>query len=52
VIKGLSSVAVPLRAAAQPAAALAVVYADRGTDTAAVAARLGQAAVAVLRELG
>jgi DNA-binding IclR family transcriptional regulator len=52
VIKGMSSVAVPLRVPAQPAAALAVVYLDRSTDTAVVAARLRQAAAAVLRELG
>jgi DNA-binding IclR family transcriptional regulator len=51
VIKGLSSVAVPVRVPGQPAAALAVVYLDRGTDTAVVAARLQQAAAAVLREL-
>ena len=51
VIKGLSSVAVPLRVPAQPAAAIAVVYLDRGTDTAAVAERLRQAATSVLREL-
>ncbi len=51
VIKGLSSVAVPLRVPAQPAAAIAVVYLDRGTDTAVVARRLQQAAAAVAREL-
>jgi len=47
VIKGLSSVAVPLRAPGQPAAAIAVVYLDRGTDVAAVARRLRQAAASV-----
>ena len=51
VIKGLSSVAVPLRVPAQPAAAIAVVYVDRGTDTAVVAHRLQEAAAAVAREL-
>jgi DNA-binding IclR family transcriptional regulator len=51
VIKGLSSVAVPLRVPAQPAATIAVVYLDRGTDTTAVAERLRQAAANVLREL-
>jgi DNA-binding IclR family transcriptional regulator len=50
VIKGLSSVAVPLRVPAQPAAAIAVVYVDRGTDTAAVGDRLRKAAAAVIRE--
>ncbi|MGH3282360.1 MAG: IclR family transcriptional regulator [Trebonia sp.] len=51
VIKGLSSVAVPLRVPRQPPAALAVVYLDRGTDTAAVGERLRRAAAAVTREL-
>lgn len=51
VIKGLSSVAVPLRAPGQPPAAIAVVYLDRSTDVAAVAHRLQRAAAAVLREL-
>lgn len=51
VIKGLSSVAVPLRPRERAAAAIAVVYLDRGTDVAAVADRLGQAAAAVLGEL-
>ena len=50
VIKGLSSVAVPLRVPGQPAAALAVVYADRGTDTAAVGERLCRAASAIAAE--
>jgi DNA-binding IclR family transcriptional regulator len=51
VIKGLSSVAVPLRAPAQPAAAIAVVYLDRSTDAAAVGMRLRRAAAAITREL-
>ncbi|MGH3282017.1 MAG: IclR family transcriptional regulator [Trebonia sp.] len=51
VIKGLSSVAVPLRVPDQPAAAIAVVYLDRGTDTTAVGGRLRRAAAAVIREL-
>ena len=51
VIKGLSSVAVPLRAPAQPAAAIAVVYLDRSTDAAAVGMRLRQAAATIVREL-
>jgi DNA-binding IclR family transcriptional regulator len=51
VIKGLSSVAVPLRVPGQPPAAIAVVYLDRGTDTAAVGERLQRAAAAVMREL-
>jgi hypothetical protein len=52
VIKGLSAVAVPLCVPAQPAAAIAVVYLDRGTDTTAVAERLRQAAAGMIRELG
>jgi len=51
VIKGMSSVAVPLRVPAHPAAAIAVVYVDRGTDAAAVGDRLRQAATAVIAEL-
>lgn len=51
VIKGLSSVAVPLRVPGQPPAAIAVVYVDRGTDAAAVGMRLRRAAAAVTREL-
>jgi DNA-binding IclR family transcriptional regulator len=51
VIKGLSSVAVPLRGPGQPAAAIAVVYLDRGTDAAAIGERLRRAAAAVIREL-
>ena len=51
VIKGLSSVAVPLRVPEQPPAAIAVVYLDRGTDAAAVGERLRRAAAAVMREL-
>jgi len=51
VIKGLSSVAVPLRVPGQPAAAIAVVYLDRGTDAAAVGERLSRAAATVSREL-
>lgn len=51
VIKGLSSIAVPLRVPGQPAAAVAVVYLDRSTDVAAVGERLRQAAAAVAREL-
>ncbi|HET9082218.1 MAG TPA: helix-turn-helix domain-containing protein [Trebonia sp.] len=51
VIKGMSSVAVPLRVSGQPAAAIAVVYLDRSTDAAAVGERLGRAAAAVIREL-
>lgn len=47
VIKGVFSVAVPLRVPGHPAAAVAVVYLDRGTDTAAVGARLRAAADAV-----
>jgi len=52
VITGMSSVAVPLRFPEQPAAAIAVVYVDRGTDAAAVGERLRRAAAAVIRELG
>lgn len=52
VIKGLSSVAVPLRVPGQPAAAIAVVYADRSTDPAAVGERLRGAAAAIASELG
>jgi DNA-binding IclR family transcriptional regulator len=51
VIKGMSSVAVPLRVPGHPAAAIAVVYLDRGTDTALVGERLRQAAAAVARDL-
>ena len=51
VIKGLSSVAVPLRAPAQAAAAIAVVYLDRSTDAAAVGMRLRRAAATIVREL-
>lgn len=51
VIKGLSSVAVPLRVPGQPAAAVAVVYLDRSTDVTAVGERLRRAAAAVAREL-
>lgn len=51
VIKGLSSVAVPLRVPAQPAAAIAVVYLDQTADVTALARRLRQAAAAVAREL-
>jgi DNA-binding IclR family transcriptional regulator len=51
VIKGMSSVAVPLRVPAQPAAAIAVVYVDRGVEATAVAGRLRQAAAAVVGEL-
>ena len=51
VIKGLSSVAVPLRAPGQPAAAIAVVYLDRSTDTTTIGERLQKAAAAMLREL-
>ncbi len=51
VIKGMSSVAVPLRVPGQPPAAIAVVYVDRGTDVAAVARRLRQAAASVAAEL-
>jgi DNA-binding IclR family transcriptional regulator len=51
VIKGLSSVAVPVRAPAQPAAAIAVVYLDRSTDAAAVGMRLRRAAATIVREL-
>jgi len=51
VVKGLSSVAVPLRVPGQPPAAIAVVYLDRSTDVAAVAHRLRRAAAAVTREL-
>ena len=50
VIKGLSSVAVPLRAPEHSAAAIAVVYVDRATDVATVADRLLLAAAAVMRE--
>ena len=52
VIKGMSSVAVPLRAPAQAPAAIAVVYLDQRTDAVAVGMRLRRAAAAVIRELG
>lgn len=51
VIKGMSSVAVPLRVPGHPVATIAVVYLDRGTDTAVLADRLRKAAAAVTREL-
>ena len=51
VIPGLSSVAVPLRIAGQPPAALAVVYMATGRDVEDLAARLSEAAAAVAREL-
>lgn len=52
VIKGMSSVAAPLRVTGHPAAAVAVVYLDRGTDTAAVGERLRTAASVIARALG
>jgi DNA-binding IclR family transcriptional regulator len=51
VTRGLSSVAVPLRAPGQPAAAISVVYLDRSTDAAAVGTRLRRAAASIIREL-
>ena len=51
VIPGLSSVAVPLRIAGQPPAALAVVYMATGRAVEDLAARLSEAAAAVAREL-
>jgi DNA-binding IclR family transcriptional regulator len=52
VIRGLSSIAVPLRAPGQPPAAVAVVYVDHDADVAAIAERLGRAAAAIAGELG
>jgi DNA-binding IclR family transcriptional regulator len=51
VISGLASVAVPLVAHGQPLATLAVVYVANGRDTAAIGARLRQAARSVADDL-
>ncbi|MEX3566365.1 IclR family transcriptional regulator [Micrococcus endophyticus] len=52
VITGVSAVAVPLRVPGQLPAALAVVYATRPEDTAALGGRLREAAQAVAGSLG
>lgn len=52
VIAGVSSVAVPLRVRGQLPAALAVVYASRAEDTAAIGARLAAGAGAIAAALG
>lgn len=52
VLDGVSSVAVPLQAAGHPPAALAVVYATRQVDVAAIGARLAAGAAVIADRLG
>ena len=51
VIVGLASVAVPVRAAGQPVAALAVVYVTNDVDADAIGSRLREAAAAIESDL-
>jgi DNA-binding IclR family transcriptional regulator len=51
VIPGLASIAVPVQAAGQPVAALAVVYVANGVDAASIGARLREAAAAIEADL-
>lgn len=51
VIPGLASVAAPLAVTGQPVAAVAVVYVANGRDTAAIGARLAQAAAEIAADL-
>jgi DNA-binding IclR family transcriptional regulator len=51
VIAGLASIAVPVQAAGQPVAALAVVYVTNDVDAEAIGARLREAAAAIEGEL-
>lgn len=52
VIRGLASVAVPMRIAGHPPAALAVVYLHREVDTDAIAAALQETARSIQQQLG
>jgi DNA-binding IclR family transcriptional regulator len=51
VIQGLSSIAVPLDAPGQPAAAIAVVYLSAPVDVAAIGRHLADAATAICNEI-
>ena len=51
IIEGLSSIAVPLDAPGQQAAAIAVVYLSKPVDTPSIARRLAEAASAICNEI-